>query len=65
MPDREFGCADTFLRGVVATACAWEVVAITTRKVPTVSRISRRHPWFAAAVTGVLVWHFRPLEPPN
>ena len=56
----EFTFADPFLRTVVAGACAWEVAAITTGLVPTVSRISKRHPVFGVAVLVVLAYHFRP-----
>jgi len=63
MDHREFGHAEPFLRILVAATCAWEVLAITTGRVPTVSRISRRSPMFADAVLAVLDIHFRPLDP--
>jgi hypothetical protein len=63
MPDREFGHAEPFLRALVIGGCAWEFVALTTRRLPTVSRLSRRYPVFGAAVLAVLARHFQPLEP--
>jgi len=63
MTGREFSHADPVLRTVVAVACAWEVVAITTHRLPTVSRLSKRHPLFRAAVLAALAHHFRP-DPP-
>lgn len=61
MEYREFGRAEPFLRGVVTVVCALEVVAITTRKIPTVTRICREHPAASAAVLTALAVHFQPL----
>ena len=58
MDHREFGHAEPFLRLLVAGVCAWEVVAITTGRVPTVSRVSRRWPVFGDVVLDVLGIHF-------
>lgn len=63
--DREFGHLEPLLRVVVAGACAWEVVAISTGRLPTVSRISRRWPVFGHAVLTVLEVHFRPVKFPT
>lgn len=46
------------LRAVVGTACAYEVLALTTRQVPTLSAMCRRHRWFEALLLGGLVSHF-------
>lgn len=58
MDHREFGHAEPILRALVAGVCAWEVLAITTGRVPTVSRVSRRWPTFGAVVLDVLDIHF-------
>jgi hypothetical protein len=63
MQYREFGVAEPYLRGLVAAVCAYEVVAITTHKVPTVSWFARRHPVIGTAVLAVLAKHFQPLDP--
>lgn len=60
---REFGVAEPYLKALVAVACAYEVVAITTGKLPTVTRITRRYPVVGVAVLAVLAKHFQPLEP--
>ncbi len=59
---REFGIAEPFLRAAVAIVCAYEVVAITTRKVPTVSWIARRHPIAGTVVLAALAHHFQPIS---
>jgi hypothetical protein len=41
----------------VAAACTFEVVAITTGKVPTISMLCGRHRWLGPAVLGVLAVH--------
>jgi len=48
---------DRVFRTVVAAICGYEVFAIATRRVPTVSRICR-HPLAAGIVIGGLVYHF-------
>lgn len=65
MTGSEFGAADPVLRALVAAICAYEVVAIVTRKVPTVSRIARRYPVAGAVVLAGLARHFEPLELPT
>jgi hypothetical protein len=60
MTGREFGYADPILRAVVASACVWEVAALTTHRLPTISRLSKRHPLFRVAVLATLAHHFRP-----
>ena len=61
----EFGAAEPYLRALVAGTCAWEVVAITTGWLPTVSRLARQYPAASAAVLGVLAWHFQPRPVPT
>jgi hypothetical protein len=46
------------LRPVVAAACAYEVYALASRRVPTLSRLCRRHRAFEALLFLVLVVHF-------
>ena len=62
MEYREFGHAEPYLRAAVAAVCAYEVVAITTHKVPTVSWIVRRYPAIKPLVLGALAVHFQPLD---
>ena len=50
----------TAARVVVAAACQYEVVAITTGLVPTITSIDKRHPVIGLSIITALVWHFRP-----
>lgn len=45
-------------RVIVAVACGYEAVAITTGLVPTITSLDRRHPWIGPAVLVGLAWHF-------
>lgn len=45
-------------KAVVAALCSWEVVAITTGRVPTITTLNRRHPVIGVAIVGALVLHF-------
>lgn len=54
----EFGRFEGFLRGVVTTACAYEVVALTTRRLPSVSCLARQSPATGALVLAGLAVHF-------
>ena len=49
------------LRWAVGAACAYEVAALTTGAVPTISRLADRYPAFGALVVGALAWHFHPV----
>lgn len=55
------------VRGIVLAGCAYEIVALTTRKIPTITRILRTvgsKRYGRAAVwlwVGYIAWHF--LEP--
>lgn len=60
MTGPEFTVADTVLRAMVAAACAYEVVAITTRRIPTISRIAHRYPATGVIVLAALARHFQP-----
>jgi hypothetical protein len=59
---REFAIADRYLRAAVAVTCAYEVVAITTRKWPTVSRLVQRYPLLGTIVLAALARHFDPID---
>lgn len=61
----EFGPLEPVLRALVAGTCSWEVVAITTGRLPTVSRLARQYPAASAVVLGVLAWHFQPRPVPT
>lgn len=61
MEYREFGIAEPYLRAGVIFGCAWELVALTTGKLPSVSRLSRRYPAVGGLVLAVLARHFQPL----
>lgn len=45
-------------RMLVGLGCSYEVFALTTRRVPTLSQYCRRHRWFEAALFGSLLIHF-------
>lgn len=61
MDRREFGAAEPILRAAVEIVCLYEVVALATRRLPSVSRLARRYPPVGAAVLAGLAWHFQPL----
>ncbi len=48
----------SLFRLAVAALCTYEVVAILTRRLPTVSRLSFLHPAFGGVVVGGLHYHF-------
>ena len=45
-------------KGVVAALCTWEVAAITTGRVPTITALNRRWPVVGAVLVGALALHF-------
>lgn len=45
-------------KAVVAALCAWEVAAICTGRVPTITALNRRHPAIGVALVGALALHF-------
>jgi len=45
------------LKWVTAALCTYEVVAITTGKVPTISKFSSRHKWLQPILVGTLTTH--------
>jgi len=46
------------VHAVIGAACAYEVFALTTRKVPTLSKICRHSKSFELLLLGTLVVHF-------
>jgi hypothetical protein len=46
------------VRMMVGAACAYEVFALTTRKVPTLSRMCRHSKSFELLLFGALIVHF-------
>lgn len=45
-------------KAVVVGLCAWEVVAITTGRVPTITTLNRRWPAVGVVLVGALALHF-------
>ena len=45
-------------KAVVAALCAWEVAAITTGRVPTITTLNRRYPALGVVLVGALALHF-------
>jgi hypothetical protein len=45
-------------RHLVTFVCAWEIVALTTRKPPTVSALCKRHKGLPFLIMGGLALHF-------
>lgn len=50
------------LKTVVGGACAYEVYALVSGRVPTLSKLCRRHRAFEAFLLGTLVIHFHRQE---
>ncbi len=46
------------LKSVIAIACGYEVMAITTRKVPTISKLNAKYRWLGPLIVGYLASHF-------
>jgi hypothetical protein len=44
-------------RTAVVALCAYEAVAVTSRRIPTVSMLCRRHRWTEALLLAVLIAH--------
>lgn len=55
----------TPMRVLVATVCSYEVAAILTRRVPTITALHRQRPEIGSAIVAALVWHFRPSKEPR
>lgn len=51
---------ERLLRAVVVAACTYEVAAICTGRVPTITELNRRHPEVGSTLLAALAWHFRP-----
>jgi hypothetical protein len=45
------------IRWIAAGLCAWEVAAITTGKMPTLTQISAEHPVIGLLLVGALAIH--------
>lgn len=45
-------------KAIVAALCAYEVAAITTSRVPTITALHRRWPAVGAVLVGALALHF-------
>jgi len=45
------------MRWVAAGLCAWEVAAICTGKIPTLTQVSAEHPWVGLLLVGALAVH--------
>jgi hypothetical protein len=50
------------LRGIVAAGCAYEVFALVTKRVPTLSHICRTNRWVEGLLLACLVLHFHRLK---
>jgi hypothetical protein len=48
---------------VTVGLCLYEVAAILTGRIPTITRLSRRHPWVGALLTAVIGFHFATWKP--
>lgn len=48
---------DDGFRAIVGTACAYEILALATRKTPTISALCKRYRWFEAALICGLLFH--------
>jgi hypothetical protein len=46
------------IRFLVVAGCSYEVFALSTGRVPTLSRVTQLHPWFGGAVLATLAMHF-------
>ena len=51
------------MKWVAAGLCAWEVAAICTGKVPTLTQVSADHPWFGLFLVGALAVHLHKQRP--
>jgi hypothetical protein len=45
------------MRWIAAALCSYEVAAVTTRRMPTLTQLCRRHPWLAPVLIGSLTVH--------
>lgn len=48
---------DDHLRWVTVALCSYEITAIVTEKVPTISRLSARYKWLGPVLVGTLTAH--------
>lgn len=59
---KDISTPNALVHVAVATVCAYEVFAILSNKVDTVSRICRKNPWMTPVILGGLTVHLTPLE---
>lgn len=45
-------------RGIVVGLCTYEVTAILSGRVPTITALNRRHPVVGRTIVAALAWHF-------
>jgi hypothetical protein len=46
-------------RAALVAGCAYEVAAVVTGRVPTITALNRRCPVIGVAIVVTLAWHFR------
>jgi len=51
------------MKWVAAGLCAYEVGAITTGRVPTLTQLSAQHPWIGLVLVGALAVHLHKQRP--
>lgn len=54
---RELTRAEIALRAGVTACCAYEIFALSTRRLPTISTVCRRHLWLEAGMTAAWLAH--------
>ena len=54
--------AHAVVRAVIGLGCAYEVVALATGRVPTLSRLCRANRWFEAVLLAWLLLHFHHVQ---
>lgn len=52
-------------KALVAALCAYEVAAIATGRIPTITALNRRFPLIGAALLGALAIHFYTPDTPH
>jgi hypothetical protein len=49
--------AERHMRYPLAAVCSYELVALLTHKIPTVTALCAKQPWVAPLASAVLFWH--------
>jgi hypothetical protein len=57
VPGSELSRAEIALRAGVSACCAYEIFAISTRRIPTISHVCRKHRWIEAGMTVAWLTH--------